>query len=319
MPFSGTFQAQNNNGEVLPTLNNVLDNVTWNSQARSYYYPVYYLGGMNSILHEPVSRSNPKLYMVRASNGTGVSGISYSGSPLFKLNNTTILSGLGQLHIGGGTGTHPRDASYSETGDKVFITINLNNYSAILARNLQTPWSVLGNGSVGDVWTFASSPINGLIYQALNALTVFNDVNASNAQTAIVSYSNILYKIRLPAGGGSQPTVQSHDVNSDFTGRISGINMLYNGLRMLVVDNVGIIVEYSFQSNGYSNLNRRYDLDWLQKVKTIDFWDITGLTRPSNLSIECMWCDRDDPHTSGIWTNRDGYIYQLDVNGTKYS
>ena len=319
MPFSGTFQAQNNNG-VVPTLNNVLANVTWSSSAWVNYYNNYpYATKISGILHEPVSVSTKSFYLVNNGNGI-VHGLSYSGT-LFKLNNnTTNLTNLGIIYD---SSYDPEATSYSETGDKVFLTaapgyVKPRDSARIVSLNLSVNWRIFQGYSNGDIWYFSQYPLNDQS-KAPRALAVFNDPTASNAQTAIVGEEYTFYKLRLPSGGGIQPFVQTSNRSSNLGGsRITSLNVLYGGLRMLVLTIDGNLHEFSFQTDGITNPERRYDLTWLQKINTIN---LDSLTNNKITNTHSFWCDRDDPYTSGIWasdrTNRN--VVQLDVNGTKYS
>ena len=315
MPFSGTFQAQNKN-VAIPVLNNVLANVTWNSSAWVNYYNNFTAPSMAGILHEPVSVSTKNFYLIRQSRGGTVYGLSYSGT-LFKLDKTTTtLTNLGISYFVTSAG----DGSYSETGDKVFFTMRdeaNGSRSSISELNLSVNWRIFQGSSNGDVWYFSESPLNTFT-SSCNAIAVFNDPTASNAETAIVGQYKSFYKLRLPSGGGAQPFVQTSDRSSDLDGDIGSLNVLYGGLRMLVMTGNQDLIEYSFQTDGITNPERRYNLDWLQKINTIN---VLSLTNYKVTITNSLWCDRDDPYTSGIWvvdrSNRN--IVQLDVNGTKYS
>lgn len=314
MPFSGTFQSLNKNYTF--ELNNVLNSISYGDNVNYRVPGVFEPTNIFAILHH--SNFN-RFFIFERRGANDVYGINYTGTQ-YKLTSSTTTS----LNNEKDMVRRVEGASYSPDGKELYVTGDLINVSAgitnITRYDIKYIWAVDNVITQDGQFWFSQSPFNNptTYDDGLPAICVYEDQNDSNNKKCMcIAGNGQCVTIKLNSTG-AVPNHQSRNLSSALgINNVVGVQILYEGLRCLILTSSGVLYELDYQTDDINSSNA-YKLNSLRNVQSVNLKTLSGgaLQNPQG-----FWCDRDDPYTSGIWVcDQTNYlVHQFNVNGNKYS
>lgn len=298
MPFSGTFQSLNVNGNLV--LNDVLNNITFTSgqsfeHGRSSIRSLWVQPGNGRNIWLGERGGNNDLYGYTSSSAWDISSVSDNSS--LTVNSRAI---------------RPRDFSMSPDGVYALSTTDKSGTDEPIGiKRVTASTAYRPGGDAATTYRFAQEPFN-------------NTSKYTGATDAICGYyKGTTYRALCIANDGQAATVKlttdttPNTIDSKKIGNLhsaatfcKGCVILYDGQKLLTCsgDNQQIH-EFDFGT--------AYDITTLSYVQSVALLDLV----PDITSTEAIWTDKDDPYTTGIYivSNGNSTLYRFNVNGSKYS
>lgn len=296
MPFSGTFQSLNANGNLV--LNDVLNNITFTS-GQSFEHE---RSSIRSLWVQPGNGRN--IWLGERGGNNDLYG--YTSSSAWDISSVSDNSSLTK----NSEATRPCDFSMSPNGVYALSTTDLSGTDPIGIIRVTASTAYRPGGDAVRTYRFAQEPFN-------------NTSKYTNATDAICGYyQGATQRALCIANDGQAATVRlttdttPNTIDSKKIGNIhvaatdcSGCIILYDGQKLLTcsADNEQIH-EFDFGT--------AYDITTLSYVQSVVLSDLA----PDVGNIEAMWTDKDDPYTTGIYiaSRSDATLYRFNVNGTKF-
>jgi hypothetical protein len=317
MPFSGIFQSQNINSDLV--LNNVLDDITYNTSVSFDITNSNITENLNDIRGLLHRQSSNRFFVFKRGGDDNLYGFNYTGTQ-YTLSGSTTVSYSDDRNIP----TRACDACFSPDGTEMYVTGDLINIDEgitnIRKYELDTIRTADGNRTVRPYYWFSNNPFkNTSIYNdALDAICMYRDQNDGDQKNIMCIANNGVCVTIDVTSSGARNNIQNRDLGSDLgITNVSGVIILYQGLRCLILNTNGVLYECDYQTDDINSTNA-YKLSELRVVQSINLKTISGglLVKPQS-----FWCLTDDPYTSGIWVVDEDTkkVHQFFVNGTKYS